>query len=379
MEIREIYLDNNATTRPLPEVIKAMLPVLSSGFGNPSSSHSAGQRARNYLKQARKQLGALIGSNPKNIIFTSSGTEANNTAFKSCARGKDKSHCILTTTVEHSSIQKMCNHMKINGVKIVLIPVDSKGHIDLEELRKILRENIDLVSIQWVNNETGVIQPVSEITEMCHEHGKLFHTDAAQAIGKLDVNLKKIPIDLLSLTGHKFHSSQGIGALYCRDRFLLEPIFFGGFQEGGFRPGTENLSGIVGMGKAAEIRMSNLTECTRRMSELRDNFETSMLETIPNSSINGDPKNRICNTTNIRFGGIDGRILLKQLNNDGIRCSQSSACTNFQSEPSYVLKAMGLSDEEAYSSVRFSFSIDNTMEEVNGAVDKIIKLCENLR
>jgi len=379
MELREIYLDNNATTRPLPEVIKAMLPLLSGGFGNPSSSHSAGGRARNYLKRARSQLGALIVSNPENIVFTSSGTEANNMAFNSGTQGKAKSHCILITTVEHSSIQKMCNHLKINGVRIVLIPVDSEGHIDLDEIRKTVKEKIDLVSIQWVNNETGVIQPVSEITQICHENGKLFHTDAAQAIGKLDVNLKEIPIDFLSLTGHKFHSSQGTGALYCRDKFLLEPIFFGGFQEEGFRPGTENLSGIVGMGEAAEVRMNNLTKCIRRLSELRDNFESSILEAIPNSSINGDPKNRICNTSNIRFNGLDGRILLKQLDNEGIRCSQSSACTNFQPEPSYVLKAMGLSDEEAYSSIRFSFSIDNTMEEVTQAVDIITRCCEKLR
>ncbi|MFQ5788514.1 MAG: cysteine desulfurase family protein, partial [Thermodesulfobacteriota bacterium] len=211
------------------------------------------------------------------------------------------------------------------------------------------------------------------------ENGILFHTDAAQAIGKLEVNIQEIPIDFLSLTGHKFHSSQGIGAIYCRDKFLLAPIFFGGFQEGGFRPGTENLSGIVGMGKAAEIRLKNLTKFIQSMCELRDQFESSILDQIPNTRINGDPENRICNTTNIQFGGIDGRILIKQLNSEGIRCSQSSACTNSQPDPSYVLKAMGLTDEEAYSSIRFSFSINNTMDEINLAVDKITKLCKNLR
>lgn len=374
----EIYLDNNATTRPLPDVIKLMLPILSSGFGNPSSSHSAGGRVRGCIKEARKQLGQLIGADPNNIVFTSSGTEANNMAFYSATRGKYERCRILTTTVEHSSIRKMCSHLRIKGVDIILLPVDSRGNIDLEELRRLVSENIDLVSIQWVNNETGVIQPLAEIVAICHEHGKVIHTDAAQAVGKLEVNMDDIAVDFLSLTGHKFHSPQGIGAIYCRDKFLLAPIFFGGFQENGFRPGTENVSGIVGMGKAAELRRKNLKVHIGKMRELRDYFESKVLEMVPNTSINGDPSNRICNTTNISFGGIDGRILLKKLDAKGIRCSQSSACTNSQPEPSFVLTAMGRTDEEAYSSIRFSFSIENTMEEVDRAVDVISRTCEEL-
>jgi cysteine desulfurase len=374
----EIYLDNNATTRPLPDVIKLMLPILSSGFGNPSSSHSAGERVRGCIKEARKQLGQLIGADPNNIVFTSSGTEANNMAFYSATRGKNGRCRILTTTVEHSSIRKMCSHLRIKGVDIILLPVDSSGHIDLEELRQLVRENIDLVSIQWVNNETGVIQPLAEIVAICHEHGKVIHTDAAQAVGKSEVNVDDIAVDFLSLTGHKFHSPQGIGAIYCRDKFLLAPIFFGGFQENGFRPGTENVSGIVGIGKAAELRRKNLEVHIETMRELRDHFESKVLEMVPNTSVNGDPANRICNTTNILFGGIDGRILLKKLDTKGIRCSQSSACTNSQPEPSFVLKAMGRTDEEAYSSIRFSFSIENTIQEVDRAVDVISSTCEDL-
>jgi cysteine desulfurase len=374
----EIYLDNNATTRPLPDVIKLMLPILSSGFGNPSSSHSAGERVRGCIKEARKQLGQLIGADPNNIVFTSSGTEANNMAFYSATRGKNGRCRILTTTVEHSSIRKMCSHLRIRGVDIILLPVDSSGHIDLEELRQLVRENIDLVSIQWVNNETGVIQPLAEIVAICHEHGKVIHTDAAQAVGKSEVNVDDIAVDFLSLTGHKFHSPQGIGAIYCRDKFLLAPIFFGGFQENGFRPGTENVSGIVGIGKAAELRRKNLEVHIETMRELRDHFESKVLEMVPNTSVNGDPANRICNTTNILFGGIDGRILLKKLDTKGIRCSQSSACTNSQPEPSFVLKAMGRTDEEAYSSIRFSFSIENTIQEVDRAVDVISSTCEDL-
>jgi len=372
----EIYLDNNATTKPLPDVIKSMLPILSSGFGNPSSSHSAGERVRACIKEARKQLGQLIGADPNNIVFTSSGTEANNTAFYSATRGKNEPCRILTTTIEHSSIRKMCSHLRITGADIILLPVDPRGNIDLEELRRLLKEEIDLVSIQWVNNETGVIQPLAEIVAICHENGKVIHTDAAQAVGKLEINVDDTEVDFLSLTGHKFHSPQGIGAIYCRDKFLLAPIFFGGFQENGFRPGTENVSGIVGIGKAAELRRKNLEDHIGKMRELRDYFESKILESVSDTMVNGDPSNRICNTTNILFGGIDGRILLKKLDTKGIRCSQSSACTNSQPEPSFVLKAMGRTDKEAYSSIRFSFSIENTIQEMDRAVDLISRTCE---
>lgn len=375
----EIYLDNNATTKPLPDVIKLMLPILSGGFGNPSSSHSAGERVRGCIKEARRHLGELIGADPNNIVFTSSGTEANNMVFYSATHGKNEPCHILTTTVEHSSIRKMCSHLRIKGADIVLLPVDSSGNIELEELRRLVREDVDLVSIQWVNNETGVIQPLAEIVAICHEHGKAIHTDAAQAVGKLDINVDDIEVDFLSLTGHKFHAPQGIGAIYSREKFLLAPIFFGGFQEHGFRPGTENVSGIVGLGKAAELRRKNLKDHIEKMRELRDLFESKILESVPNTNINGDPSNRICNTTNILFGGIDGRILLKKLDIVGIRCSQSSACTNTQPEPSHVLKAMGRTDEEAYSSIRFSFSIENTVQEVDRAVRLISRTCEELR
>ena len=379
MESREIYLDNNATTRPLPEVIKSMLPLLSNAFGNPSSSHSAGERARNQVKEARKHIGDLIGAPPENIVFTSSGTEANNMAFYSCTHNRDKLCRILTTPVEHSSIRKMCSFLSINGVEVVHLSIDSKGHLDLDQLSNLTNEDFDLVSIQWVNNETGVIQPIEEIVKICHYKGKLFHTDAAQAIGKIEINLEENPVDFLALTGHKFHSPQGVGALYCRDRLLLAPIFFGGFQEDGFRPGTENVPGIVGMGKAAQIRGEKLEHCIDKMRELRDYFESSILDSIPNARVNGDPLNRICNTSNIMFAGIDGRVLIRYLDHEGIRCSQTSACINSQPDPSYVLKAMGFSDEEAYSSVRFSFSIENNKNEADQAVKIIIIACERLR
>jgi len=375
MDYEEIYFDNNATTRPLPEVREEVLKVLGNEFGNPSSAHSTGERARVYLSQARASVAALIGANPANITFTGSGTEANNMAFYSCTRDKTMKCRIITTTVEHSSIQKMCSYLCLNGVEIKQIKVDSKGLIDIGELEESICEDTSLVSVQWVNNETGVIQPIRKIAELCSKAGAPFHTDAAQAVGKLEVDVSEIPIDFLSFTGHKFHSPQGIGAIYCKDRYMLVPILFGGFQEEGFRPGTENLSGIAGMGKAAEIRKRDLPELTSKMRELRDCFEKSILESVPDTRVNGNTNDRVCNTTNIMFGGVDARKLVKELDHAGIRCSQSSACTNFQVAPSYVLCAMGLSEKEAYSSIRFSLSVENTQDEI----EYTVKTIKNLR
>ena len=379
MEYREIYLDNNATTKPLPEVREEVYKILGNEFGNPSSAHSTGERARRYLANARNRVAELIGSSPSKITFTSSGTESNNMAFYSCTRDKGKKCRVITSTVEHSSIRKMCSYLCINGVEIKLIRVDSKGLVNLEELKKMINEYTTLVSIQWANNETGVVQPVTEIGEICRESGVPFHTDAAQAVGKMEMRVEDLPLDFLSFTGHKFHGPQGAGAIYSRDKFMLAPIMFGGFQEEGFRPGTENLPGIVGLGKAAELRKKDLIKLISYMKELRDRFEAMVLDFIPGTRVNGDIKNRICNTTNIMFGGIDGRKLVRELDKVGVRCSQSSACTNFEVSPSYVLCSMGLSEKDAYSSIRFSFSVENTYEEIDRAVALIRNLCDELR
>jgi len=379
MKQKEIYFDNNATTRPLPEVQEEVLKVMGPEFGNPSSAHSTGERARKHISKARKRLAELIGSDTSKIIFTGSGTESNNMAFYSCTRDKSNGCQILTTTVEHSSIQKMCNFLKLNGVSVNKLEVNKEGLINLEELKKAINKNISLVSIQWVNNETGVIQPISEIGEICTDIGVPLHTDAAQAVGKIEMDIQEMPIDFFSLTGHKFHSPQGVGAIYCRDKYLLAPMLFGGFQEEGFRPGTENVPGIAGMGKAAEIRQKNLTELISGMKDIRDRFEAMVLDFVPGTKVNGDTKNRVCNTSNIMFSGIDGRRLVKELDQNGIRCSQSSACTNFETAPSYVLCAMGLTEEEAYSSIRFSFSVENTYEEVDSAIEIIRKLTDKLK
>jgi len=374
MKHGEIYFDNNATTRPLPEVREEVLKVIGEEFGNPSSAHSTGERARKHLREARDSLAALLGCNASALTFTGSGTESNNMAFYSCTRDKKKKCRVVTTSVEHSSIQKMCSYLCINGVDIKMVNVRPSGLIDREELERAINEGTSLVSVQWVNNETGVVQPIEEIGAMCRDLGVPFHTDAAQAVGKIKMKLDELPFDFLSLTGHKFHSPQGIGAIYCKDRFMLAPILFGGFQEEGFRPGTENLPGIAGMGKAAELRLAKLDEYISKMTGLRDRFEAMVLDFIPGTKVNGTTDTRVCNTTNIMFGGVDGRKLVRELDNAGVRCSQSSACTNFEIAPSYVLRAMGLSEEEAYSSIRFSFSVENTYEEIDTVIELLREL-----
>ncbi len=379
MKHKEIYFDNNATTKPLPKVREEVLKVIGDEFGNPSSAHSTGKRARQNIAHARHELAELIGSDTSKITFTGSGTESNNMAFYSCTRERTNGCEILTTTVEHSSIHKMCNFLKLHDVSIKKLEVNAKGLIDTEELKNAINDNTSLVSVQWVNNETGVIQPIEEVGKICKEMEVPLHTDAAQAVGKLEMNIEELPIDFFSLTGHKFHSPQGIGAIYSRDKYLLAPILFGGFQEEGFRPGTENVPGIVGMGKAAEIRRKDLAELIAKMKDLRDRFEAMVLDFVPGTTVNGDVNNRVCNTTNILFGGIDGRKLVKELDQKGLRCSQSSACTNFEVAPSYVLCAMGLTEEEAYSSIRFSFSVENTNEEIDTAVEIIRELSDQLK
>lgn len=375
---REIYLDNNATTKPLPEVREEVLKTLGDEFGNPSSLHSTGERARKKLSAARDSVSSLLGAESSGLVFTSSGTEANNLALYSCFSENTDNCRIITTCIEHSSIRKMCSYLGINDVSIHYLPVDEMGHVRLEELEKALTEKTDMVSIQWVNNETGVIQDIDSIIELCEEKGVLFHTDAAQAVGKIRFNLEELPIDFLTFAGHKFHSPQGCGGIYARDKLKLHPFMFGGFQEEGFRPGTENLPGIVGMGKASEIRDRNMDSIVSRLKKMRDIFEAKLLDFVPGTSVNGDTVKRVCNTTNIKFTGLDGRKLIKMLDEQGVRSSQSSACTNFDPSPSYVLKAMGLSDEQAYSSIRFSFGVDNTQADIEESISIIRDCCERL-
>ncbi len=359
----EVYLDNNATTPPLPEIRAAVLNALGA-FGNPSSSHTAGERARGQLREARSSLAALLGCDPASIVFTSGATEANNTVLRSFSGPGRR---IVSTVVEHSSVLAALERRAGEGTEVVLLPVGRSGLVDPDDLRRAIARETSLATVQWVNSETGVVQPVQEIGRLCAEAGVPFHTDAAQAVGKLPVSLRNLPVDYASIAGHKFHAPVGVGALYVRAGAPLQGLLDGGDQESGLRAGTENIPGIAGMGCAARLRAASLQETITRLGDLRDLLESQIMDRCGGVTVNGDTRTRVCNTTNLLFDGVDGEALVARLDQRGVRCSQSSACTNQRPEPSHVLRAMGLSEEEAYGSVRFSLSVLNDEEEVEAA------------
>jgi cysteine desulfurase len=374
---REIFLDNNATTRPLPAVLEIVRVAMSDLFGNPSSSNQAGERSRRLVRDGREALSRLLGAPADTIHFTSGATEANNwVLLRTCAKAGSS---LVTTVAEHSSIKVLCDFLESQGTIVHRLPVDRLGRLDPLRVLDAITSATTIVSVQWVNNETGTIQPVEEIARICSERKVLFHTDASQAIGKLPVNVEQLGCDFLSFSAHKFHGPQGIGGLYVRSGRKLTPFLLGGPQEYGRRAGTENVPGICGAGVAALTRHSELSDTIARLRYLRDRFEFSVLAQISGVLINGDTQNRVCNTTNLRFGGIDGEALVARLDQHGIRCSQSAACTNQRPEPSYVLRAMGLSEPEAYSSLRFSFSVFNSEQQIDETVQCLAKLVAQLR
>ena len=353
-----------------------MLNAMGGEFGNPSSSHAAGDRAREQLRNARSSLASLLGCQPDSIIFTSGATEANNTVIRSFSgRGKR----IVSTAVEHSSVLAALERTEGEGTEVVLLPVGRSGTVDPDGLRKAIAKKTALVSIQWVNSETGVVQPVAEFGRICSDEGVPFHTDAAQAVGKLPVNLRELPVDFASIAGHKFHAPPGTGALYLRGSAELRGLLDGGDQESGLRAGTENVPGIAGMGCAAGIRAGSLVETITRLGRLRDLFESEIMDRCAGVSVNGGSATRVCNTTNLLFDGVDGQALVARLDQRGIRCSQSSACTNHRPEPSHVLRAMALTEEEAYASVRFSMSVLNSEEEVAAAAEAVAEVVARIR
>lgn len=377
--LTEVYLDNNATSPPLPEVVEATAAAMRDGTGNPSSPHRAGRRAGTQLAAARESMATLLGTEPGSVVFTSGGTESNNMVLRSAFLQSGGRARLVTLPVEHHSVLTTCEHLARAGAEVVIVPVDSGGLIVLEELRRELRRGATVVSIQYVNNETGVVQPVGEIGALCREFGVPFHSDAAQAVGKLRFAVEDIEVDYLTVTAHKFHGPQGVGALYVREPRKLKPLLGGGDQENGLRPGTQNLPGIVGMGCAAKMRSGRLDSVLDHMQRLRDSFEEAVLRAVPDCSVNGKRGRRVCNTSNLRFRGIDGQALVAQLDQRGVCCSQSSACTSMRPEPSHVLTAMGLTEEEAYESVRFSTSELNSLEEVELAADAVAGAYSYLR
>jgi cysteine desulfurase len=374
-----IYFDNNATTAVDPAVLEEMLPFLKEQYGNPSSAYSFGKRVARAVDHAREQVAALLRCEPSEIIFTSCGTESDNTALQSALLvDQDRKH-IVTSKVEHSAIIKHTETLARRGYEVTWLDVDSRGLIDLGQLEKSIRPDTAIVSLMWANNETGVLFPIEEIAEICRKHQTIFHTDAVQAVGKIPINLRSLPVQFLSLSGHKLHAPKGVGALYVNRRARFFPLFVGGGQEEKRRGGTENTASIVALGKAAELAMKFIDEENRFVRELRDTFEREALERTSGITVNGHRELRLPNTTNLSIDGIDSEALLMVLDQQGVCCSAGSACTTGSLEPSHVLRAMGVSTERARASLRFSFGRLNTMQEVNSGLEILTRSVKRLR
>jgi len=374
-----IYLDNNATTRVAPEVLETMLPFFNDQYGNPSSAHTFGGRVGKHIGSARERLAGLIGARPEEIVFTSCGTESDSTAIRAAVGANpDKKH-IITTRVEHPAVKNLCEHLSRNGYRVTFVPVDRNGRLDLDFLYSSLTPDTAVVSIMWANNETGTLFPIEEVSQRVREKGIVFHTDAVQAVGKVPIRLDETRVDMLSVSGHKIHAPKGVGALYVRRGTKFLPFFLGGHQEGGRRAGTENVASIVGLGRAAELAAQHLGNDVERVRALRDRLETGLLEQVPNALVNGDPENRLPNTTNISFEFIEGESILLMMDALGICASSGSACTSGSLEPSHVLRAMGVPFTAAHGSIRFSLSVYNTQEEIDFVIEKLPPIIERLR
>lgn len=377
--MKTVYFDNNATTQVASEVLEAMLPYFRELYGNPSSMHTFGGQVGQKIRTAREQVAELIGASPDEIIFTSCGSESDNTAIHSAlATQPDKKH-IITSRVEHPAIRALCAHLQTQGYRITELSVDKSGLLDLENLEKSLTADTAIVSLMWGNNETGVIFPVEKAAAIAHERGVLFHTDAVQAAGKIPIKLKNNAIDMLSISGHKLHAPKGIGVLYVRKGTKFSPFLIGGHQERGRRGGTENAPSIVGLGKACELAAMNMEKENTFVKAMRDRLETELLIRIPQSRVNGDRSNRLPNTTNISFEFVEGEAILLLMNELGICASSGSACTSGSLQPSHVLRAMGVPFTMAHGSIRFSLSIYNTEEEIDFVIDKMPPIIARLR
>jgi len=376
--MRTVYLDNNATTMVAPEVVEAMQPFWMEMYGNASSMHSFGGKVKKYVDAAREQLAALLGALPDEIIFTSGGSESDNQAIRGTleALGGEKRH-IVTTRVEHPAVRSVARYLAQKGYRLTELPVDGDGALDLDLLAQSVTSETAIVSVMWANNETGVIFPIEKIAEIVKSKGAVFHTDAVQAVGKIPIDLSKVPVDLLSLSGHKLHGPKGIGALYVRRGTKMVPLIIGGHQEGGKRAGTENVPGIVGLGKASELARQHLQEENERVRALRDRLEAGILATCKDVRVNG--KNRLPNTLNVSFEYVEGESILLMLDAFGIAASSGSACTSGSLEPSHVMRAMGVPFTAAHGSIRFSLSRYNTEEEIDYVLEHLPRIIERLR
>ncbi|MDR0354244.1 MAG: cysteine desulfurase NifS [Deltaproteobacteria bacterium] len=373
-----IYLDNNATTKVAPEVLEAMLPFFKEEYGNPSSMHHKGGDVAAALRRARLSLASLLGCEPHEIVYTSCGTESDNTALWSALRTQPDKRHLVTSKVEHSAIINNAAFLARQGYKVTEIGVDRRGLLDFDELKAALTPDTALVSLLWANNETGVLFPIVETAALCREKGIVFHTDAVQAVGKIPINLKETCIDMLSLSGHKLHAPKGIGALYVRHGLKFAPFMIGGHQENGRRGGTENVPYIVGVGAAAELSEKNLPEENGRVKAMRDRLEEGLLK-IPSTIVNGDRELRLPNTSNVSFEYVEGESILFHLSHAGICASSGSACTSGSLEPSHVLRAMGVPFTAAHGSIRLSLSTANTDAEIDKALEIFPAVISKLR
>src|SRR5213594_3459508 len=387
--MNRVYLDFNATTPVEPQVLDAMLPYFSAEFANAASIHTPGQRARAAVETAREQVAALIGARPQEIVFTSGGTESDNHAIFGVvgqafltvptSRNAISSPHVITTAIEHEAVLNACQALEKQGARVTYLATDANGQIDLADLRRTIRPKTVLITVMHANNELGTVQPLEEIGRIAKETDVYFHTDAVQSAGKLPINVNAMQVDLLSISGHKLYAPQGIGALYVRSGTRLRQFLYGGHHQRGFRPGTENVPGIVGLGKAADLARRSLEKDARRISDLRDDLERGLLARVPDARLNGSDAPRTPNTTNITFAGVEGEALVIALDLRGLACSTGAACSSGAVEPSHVLTAIGLPPEEARAILRFSLGRHTTRADIDFALDVVPAAVAQLR
>jgi len=376
-----IYLDNAASTAVHPEVVKEMLPYFDVQYGNPSSIHQFGRKAKNAIQKARKQVAALIGAEPDEILFTSGGTESNNTIFYGIIFQGEKfelSH-IITSSIEHDAVLEPIKQFEKNGCQITYLPVDKHGMINLDDITKSISEQTVMISIMFANNEVGTIQPIKEISKICNKYQIPLHTDAVQAVGKIPINVKDLGVDALSISSHKINGPKGVGALFLKKGSTTTPYIVGGGQENGMRSGTENVASIVGFGKACEIAKERLTENMSHFKTLHSSILSKIVNEIPHVKLNGHPEKRIFNNIHLTFLGVNGEDLIIKLDEEGIAASTGSACSVHTQKASHVLKAMGFNHEQITGSLRISFGYTNTLVEVEQTVEALKKVVSELR
>lgn len=380
--MRKVYLDHGATTPVREEVIEAMMEIYRDVPGNPSSVHQFGRLAKKRLEEARQQVATAIGAEPKEIIFTGSGTEADNIAILGTARfmaKQNKGKHIITSAVEHHAVLDTCKELAKEGFEVTVLPVDEDGLVSIDSVKQALRDDTILVTIMHANNEVGTIQPIAEIGALLKDHQAIFHTDAVQTVGKIPVDVKELGVDLLALSAHKLYGPKGVGALYIRKGVRVQPLMAGGGQERKIRPSTENIAGIIGLAKAIQLAVENLAEEKQRLETLRDKLATALLSTVPATKLNGHPVKRLPHNMNISFEYIEGEALILSADMKGIAVSSGSACTSGSLDPSHVLMAMGLSHQTAHGSLRMTLGRDTTDEDIDYVVQELQVIAERLR